>query len=30
VYFNKGDAEGPSASQAGATNVEGSGDNFGA
>jgi hypothetical protein len=30
TYFNQGDMEGPSAWQAGATNVESSGDNFGA
>jgi len=30
MYFNQGDMEGPSAWQAGATNVESSGDNFGA
>lgn len=30
MYFNQGDMEGPAAWQAGATNVESSGDNFGA
>ena len=30
TYFNQGDAEGPRAWRAGATNVQGSGDNFGA
>ena len=30
TYFNQGDMEGPAAWQAGATNVESSGDNFGA